>query len=154
MLMKLLVLDADSAAGLETVQSLGRKGCAVHTASLRPEYSRHRSRFILSQFHLANSDDGGIHELVRLFRAENYDLVVPVTEVALRAMLSPEIPDEMYQRAVLPPRSKVQTALDKQAVWDLARRVGVRVPSGELGIPLRAGRLRDFPSSLSPSSAN
>jgi hypothetical protein len=129
---KVLVLDADSAAGLETVQSLGRDGCTVHAVSTRPERSRHRSRFISRQIEMAAYDDGGIRELVDLFRTENYDLIVPATEVSLLAMLSPEIPDNMYRRAVLASRTSVQTALDKQEVWSLARRVGVRVPSSEM----------------------
>jgi protein-tyrosine-phosphatase/predicted ATP-grasp superfamily ATP-dependent carboligase len=130
--MKALILDADSTAGLETIQSLGRNGCIVDTVDLRPEHSRHRSRFIRRQIELASTEDGAIRELVDLFRTENYDLVVPTTEVSLLEMLSPEIPDDMYQRAVLAPRASVQTALNKQAVWILARRVGVRVPSSEM----------------------
>lgn len=130
--MKVLVLDPDSAAGLETVQSLGSKGCTVHAVSLRRENSRSRSRFIGRQIELTGASDQGIRELVDLFRAENYDLIVPPTEVSLLAMLSPEIPSDMYQRAVLPPHESVQTALDKQAVWSLAHRLGVRVPASEI----------------------
>ncbi len=132
MQMKVLVLDADSAAGLETIQSLGRDGCTVHAVNFQPEQSQYRSRFIHRQFELAYAEEGGIRKLVDLFRAEKYDLIVPATEVSLLAMLSPEIPDNMYQRAVLASRESVQTALDKQAVWSLARRIGVRVPSSEI----------------------
>jgi hypothetical protein len=49
MRMKVLVLDAGSAAGLETVQSLGRVSCIFDTPGLRAELSRHRSRFIRGQ---------------------------------------------------------------------------------------------------------
>jgi protein-tyrosine-phosphatase/predicted ATP-grasp superfamily ATP-dependent carboligase len=129
---KVLVLDADSAAGLETVQSLGRDGCIVDALSLRPEQSRHRSRFIRRQIELSASEDGGVRQLINLFSAENYDLIVPSTEVAIRALLSPEIPEELYQRAVLASRASVQTALNKQAVWELARRVGVLAPASEI----------------------
>jgi protein-tyrosine-phosphatase/predicted ATP-grasp superfamily ATP-dependent carboligase len=129
---KVLVLDADSAAGLETVQSLGRDGCIVDALSLRPEQIRHRSRFIRRQIELSAGEDGGVRQLVDLFLTENYDLVVPATEVALLALLSPQIPEDMYQRAVLAPRASVQTALNKQAVWELASRVGVCVPSSEI----------------------
>jgi len=129
---KALVLDADSAAGLETIQSLGSSGCVVDTVDLRPEYSRHRSRFIRRQIKLAGTEDEARRELVDLFRTERYDLVVPTTEVALLQMLSAEIPEDMYQRAVLAPRESVQTALNKQAVWILAQHLGVRVPSSEI----------------------
>ena len=146
---KVLVLDADSAAGLESVQSLGREGCILHVASLRPERSRHRSRFICKQFDLSGSKDGGVHEIAGLFQTENYDLIVPATEVALLAMLSPEIPNEMYRRAVLPPRVSLQTALDKQAVWSLADSLGVRVPSSEL-VSIESPPPRVFPVVLKP----
>jgi len=132
MRMKVLVLDAESAAGLETVQSLGRYGCTVHTASFQSEQTLRRSRFICRHFRLDSPPDGATGELVSLFRAEKYDLIVPATEVSLLAMLSPEIPDDMYQHAALAPRPSVRTALDKQAVWELARRLGIRVPSSEL----------------------
>jgi protein-tyrosine-phosphatase/predicted ATP-grasp superfamily ATP-dependent carboligase len=56
----------------------------------------------------------------------------------------------MYDRAVLPPRSSVQTALDKQAVWDLARRVGARVPSGDL-VSEESAPPVDFPVVLKPA---
>lgn len=132
MRLKALILDANSSAGLETIQSLGRDGCIVDTIDFRPGLFRQRSRFIRRQIKLAIAEDGGIRELVDLFRTENYDLIVPTTEVSLLQMLSPEIPDDMYKRAVLAPRASVQTALNKQAVWMLARRLGVRVPSSEM----------------------
>lgn len=132
MRLKGMVLDADNPAGVETIQSLGRVGCIVDTLSLRPEQSRHWSRFIREQIELSPSEDGGIRQLIDLFSAENYDLIVPATEVALLALLSPEIPEVMHQRAVLAPRASLLTALNKQAVWDLARRLGVQVPSSEI----------------------
>jgi len=149
MQMKALVLDADSSAGLETIQSLGRSGCIVDTVDLRSEYSRHRSRFIRRQIKLASKEDEACRELVDLFRAEKYDLVVPTTEVSLLQMLSPEIPDDMYQRAVLPPRESVQTALNKQAVWILAQRLGVRVPSSEI-VSSSSPPPQSFPVVLKP----
>jgi protein-tyrosine-phosphatase/predicted ATP-grasp superfamily ATP-dependent carboligase len=130
--MKVLVLDAESAAGLETVQSLGKHGCTVHTAAFQAGQRFRSSRFVRRHFVLGTSIDEAIHDLVSLFEAEKYGLVVPATEVSLLAMLSPEIPDNLYRRAALAPRSSVQTALDKQEVWELAQRIGVRVPTSEL----------------------
>jgi protein-tyrosine-phosphatase/predicted ATP-grasp superfamily ATP-dependent carboligase len=129
---KVLVLDADSAAGAETIQSLGRIGCIVDAVSSRSERTLRRSRFIHRQVRLSFLEEEGVSELVDLFRAENYDLIVPATEISLLTILAPEIPGEMYQRAVLPPRENVQTALDKQAVWNLARRIGVQTPLSEI----------------------
>jgi protein-tyrosine-phosphatase/predicted ATP-grasp superfamily ATP-dependent carboligase len=126
---KVLVLDPDSAAALETIQSLGRRGCIVHTASLLTGATGRHSRYVCKHTELS---DGGIAQLVAMFYAENYDLLVPSTEVSLLALLSPHIPDEMYRRAVLPARASVEAALDKERVWMLAQRLGVRVPQSEL----------------------
>jgi protein-tyrosine-phosphatase/predicted ATP-grasp superfamily ATP-dependent carboligase len=150
--MKVLVMDADSGAGLEAIQSLGRIGCAVHAYGLRPANLRNRSRFIRRQIELAGSAGGGIRELVDLFQTENYDLVVPATEVSLLAMLSPEIPGEMYQRAVLSPRASIQTALNKQATWGLAQGLGIRVPSSEM-VSLDSPPPEAFPVALKPVSS-
>lgn len=132
MRMKVLVLDAESSAGLETVQSLGRYGCSVHTATFQSGQTFRRSRFARRHFKLDNSENKAVQELVSLFEAEKYDLVVPATDVSLLVMLSPDVSDEMYQHAALAPRSSMRTALDKQAVLELARRIGVRVPASEL----------------------
>lgn len=128
----MLVVDADSAAGLETAQSLGRHGCIVHALALRPEHIRHRSRFIRKQIDASTVDDLGVRALVELFAAEKYDLVVPATEVALLALLSTQISGDLYQRAVLPPHTSLQTALNKQEIWTLARSLGIRIPSSEI----------------------
>ncbi len=132
---KVLVLDNHSAAGIETVQSLGQVRCEIHAACLRRENARCQSRFISRQIELPASNKQIAESLVDLFRAEDYDLIVPATEVSILAMLSPEIPDEMYRRAVLAPRESVRAALDKQAVWRLAQRLSVRVPSSKIVTP-------------------
>lgn len=132
MSIKVLVLDADSSAGLEAIQSLGQSGCTIHAYSQRVRNARLQSRFIGRQLRLASYEDGGVSELIDVFRAEGYDLVVPSTEVSLLEMLEPEIPDDLYQRAVLPPRKSIRTALDKLATWNLALSLGMRVPASQL----------------------
>jgi protein-tyrosine-phosphatase len=104
----------------------------IHVASLWPETFRHRSQFIRKRVNLSLPEDAGVKNLVALFRAESYDLIVPATEVALLAMLSPQVPDDMYQRAVLAPRESIQTALNKQEAWSLASRLGVLAPASEM----------------------
>ena len=92
---------------------------------------------------------GAAGNLVDLFWAENYDLVVPSTEISLLTMLSPEIPDDIYERAVLAPRRSLRAALDKQEIWNLARKLGVRVPTSEM---ISSSNLppKDFPVVLKP----
>ena len=149
MRMKVLVLDADSSAGLETVQSLGRQGCIVDTVELRREYMRRKSRFIRRQITLSLATDGVTRALVDLYQAEGYDLVVPTTEVSLLELLSPKIPEAMYQRAALAPRESLHTALNKQTVWSLAQSIGVRVPFSEV-VSSSSAPPETFPVVLKP----
>jgi protein-tyrosine-phosphatase len=129
---RVLVIDADSAAGLETVQSLGKKGHIIHAMNLHSEQKRGRSRFIARQFPSAGTPEAGVEQIIGACSQEAYDLIIPATEVALLALLSPQIPDTIYQRAVLPLRDRVLAALDKEYVWRLAKSLSIRVPASKI----------------------
>lgn len=144
-----LVLDAESAAGLETVQSLGRNGCLVDALTIDCEQARAKSRFIRKHFVAGASDERLISQIIGLFSAERYDLIVPTTEAALLAMLSPAIPDDIYERAVCPSRINVQTALNKEKVWQLAQTLGIKVPLSRL-VTLDSLPPETFPVVLKP----
>ena len=128
----MLVLDSTSAAGVETVQSLGSRGCTIHAVRLSQERTRRASRFVSREFDLGHLGTCDVGYLLDLCRAETYDLIVPATETSLTTLLSSDVPDDIYERAVLPTRQRVITALDKQAVWALAKTLGVRVPQSTL----------------------
>ena len=128
----MLVLDSTSAAGLETVQSLGSRGCIVHAIPLNPDGPQRLSRLVSKQFSPGDFSTRDVGALIDLFRLEQYDLIVPATETALVTLLSAEIPDEMYDRAVLPSRDHLHTALNKQAIWNLASNLELCVPRSEI----------------------
>ncbi len=148
---KVLVLDVDTGAAIEAVQSLGARGCIIHTVSWAAEQTP-RSRFVERQIRLNLAADGADRHLAALFREEEYDLIVPVTEVALLVMLSSSIPAEMYRRSVLPARQSIQTALDKESVWNLAAKLGIPVPASRRISPADQPP-ETFPSVLKPTGS-
>jgi protein-tyrosine-phosphatase/predicted ATP-grasp superfamily ATP-dependent carboligase len=122
-----LVLDGHSRAALETLQSLGRLGIAVDLASnadclgWHSRYCRHKLR----------QPEAG-EWVADLFAAGEYALVVPSTELSLRALL--RLPESHAARraAVLPATRSLEVALDKQLTWELAGALGVPVPASRL----------------------
>jgi protein-tyrosine-phosphatase/predicted ATP-grasp superfamily ATP-dependent carboligase len=142
-----LVLDPDCSAGIETVQSLGRRGCIVDTATFHREDERGRSRYIRRQFDLTQAGEQAGRHLASLW--EGYDLVVATTDVALRVMLGRDVPAEMYMQAVLPDREDLQRALDKEAVWTLARKLLINVPDSSL-VSVNSRIPERFPVVLKP----
>src|SRR5471032_3285323 len=113
-----LVLDAQSRAGLETIQSLGRHGVTVHAAAVEPCLA-HRSRYLARYW----SQPSGVTFLdwVRRLDAEfNYSLIVPSTELSLLMLLPLEKDDPLVRKAVMPSRAAIETALNKWATLELA----------------------------------
>jgi len=83
-----LVLDADSPAGLEALQSLGRKGLATHAAS-PDDCLAFRSRRVSRRWKQPISEPTAFLRWLRDLDAEQaYALIVPSTERSLRSMSS------------------------------------------------------------------
>jgi len=124
-----LVLDADSPAGLEALQSLGRKGLATHAAS-PDDCLAFRSRRVSRRWKQPISEPTAFLRWLRDLDAEQaYALIVPSTERSLRMLLSLPDDDALVAKAVLAPRASLETALDKWATAELA-----------LGIPVLVSR--------------
>ena len=127
--MKALVLDAWTRAAVSVVQSLGRLGVEVHAESYQPCLA-FRSRYVSAKLH--RGADSGPQRLLAWLHEHNereqYTLIVPSSEVSLRAMQA--LPDGgiLRGKAVLASRASVATALDKMETRELAQRLGVRVP--------------------------
>jgi protein-tyrosine-phosphatase len=128
--LKVLVLDADSGAAVEAVQSLGRSGAVIDASSSVPNPLGWRSRYV----HRKLSQPAGVAETAEWLCevGYEYDLVIPATEVSLLAFLSERIPKPLYQKAVLAPPESIRTALDKEAVHQLAQDLGIPVPKSVL----------------------
>ncbi len=123
--MTALVLDADSPAGLEALQSLGRKGVVTHAAAT-DDCLAFRSRRVSAPWKQPNGDPTAFLRWLRDLDARHaYALIVPSTERSLRMLLSLEDDDALVGKAVMPSRASLETALDKCATVELALRCGV-----------------------------
>ncbi len=128
---KVLILDADSSAGLETIQSLGRLGARIHAAASQPCLA-FRSRYVGESMIHPIAGDHLATWISELHRDQNYDLIVPVTERALMAFLTPEMSPSARQRAVLAPPESLKLALDKEATRQLASKLGILLPRSRM----------------------
>jgi len=125
------VLDGHSRAALEAVQALGRAGIVVDVAAEKAQRLAFRSKYPRRRLQQPSSLDAAVFlDWLRARDAEDgpYDLLVPATEVALVALNALPEGDALRAKAVLPSRDSLDTALDKQRTWDLARRLGIPVP--------------------------
>jgi len=130
---RVLVLDADSDAAVEVIQSLGRAGAQIDACA--PDdclafHSRHVSRRLRQP---SIADAAEFNAWIRsVYDAANYQLVVPATERALRALRRLPPADTIRVRAILAGDGAIDVALDKQRTWTLARSLEVPVPQSVL----------------------
>lgn len=122
-----LVLDGHSRAALETLQSLGRSGIPVDLAAER-DCLGWRSRYCHRP--LRQPQDGDW--VAGLFASDRHALVVPSTEVSLRAVLRLPEAHPARRAAVLASTRSLEIALSKQLTWELARALDVPVPRSRL----------------------
>jgi protein-tyrosine-phosphatase/predicted ATP-grasp superfamily ATP-dependent carboligase len=132
-MLKALVLDAFSAAGLETIQSLGRRGVIVHasTPSACPAFS---SRYVAQWWEQPTKlSDGSFLKWLRQINDQHeYSLIVPSTEFSLLPIS--ELPDDepLRERMQLAPRESILRVLDKWVTLQLANSCGVPTPPSRL----------------------
>ena len=129
---KILILDANCAAGIESIQTLGRLGAAVHAASPSVDCLAFRSRYCSRKLHQPSVRSEILGWLTQLDEEERYDLIVPATEVSLGVFLDPNCGDDLRQRAVLPSRESLAFAINKESVLQLAKELAIPVPASVL----------------------
>jgi protein-tyrosine-phosphatase/predicted ATP-grasp superfamily ATP-dependent carboligase len=132
--LRALVLGGHCNAGLETAQSLGRRGVRITLASEEPDCLAFRSRYVaerLIQPETMRSADAAawLHSWDRLRR---FHLIVASNDASLEMVRVLEEDDPVRAKAVLPGNAALDAALDKQATWELARRLGIPVPANVL----------------------
>lgn len=129
-----LVLDAHSSAGIEVVQSLGRAGIGVDAASEQPECLGFVSRYPDRRYpQPAAGDPDTFNSWLReLDDQRQYSLIVPTTENSLSAVNNLHKDDPLRAKALLPSPESIQIALSKEATWQHANRLGIRVPQSRL----------------------
>jgi protein-tyrosine-phosphatase/predicted ATP-grasp superfamily ATP-dependent carboligase len=153
--LKALVLDADSRAGLESIQSLARHDVSVD-ASSEIDCLAFGSKRVHEHFRQPSTVDASIflQWLRDLDREAGYSLIIPSTEGSLRPfMLLPES-DPLRKKAVLASNAALESTLDKSLTLQVASSVHLPVPKGLLitsedSIPLCSA----FPVVLKPVSS-
>ncbi|GAC1652207.1 MAG: hypothetical protein NVS9B15_12700 [Acidobacteriaceae bacterium] len=152
MAFKVLILDSDCSAGLETIQSLGRQAAVIHAAAQSTDHLAAHSRYVGQLKQQPASKDELIAWIVEQHQRERYDLIVPSTEVSLLAFASGKVDDDVYRRAVLPPTESLRHALDKERTLHLAYELGLSVPAREL-VDHNSPPPKQFPVVLKPTQS-
>ena len=125
-----LVLDADSRAGLACVQSLGAAGAKVHAGLRKTGALTERSRWCHAS-HLQPSYEPAEQALAWLLEldvAYAYALVVPATEGSLRWLRMLPESHPLRQKALIASNASIDIALDKDRTCELARTLGINIP--------------------------
>lgn len=130
--MRALVLDGHSAAALESVLSLGRRGAQVDVACEREDCIAFHSRRVARALKQPPVGPGASDWLLQVHRERGYDLIVPSTEVGLLLLSSLDDHHPVRGKATLPSRAALEIALDKQATQALAAGLGIAVPASAL----------------------
>jgi predicted ATP-grasp superfamily ATP-dependent carboligase len=127
-MLRVLVMDCECAAGVESVQSLGRFGVEVHASSRNRDALGFTSKYCRQRLlqPIDPSEFGAW--LLALDREHNYILLVPSTEISLAALEAAVLPESIRSKAVLPSSAAISTALDKEQVWQLASQLEIPVP--------------------------
>lgn len=151
--MQSLVLDGDSPAGLEALQSLGRAGVWTDVCCREADSLVLHSRYARRRFR--QPAYVGHHEFIAWLRAldavHRYTLIVPATEGSVLALRRLAETDALRVKAILPSDEALDAALDKQQTIDLALKLGLPVPHSRLITSLeRLERVAEFPVVLKP----
>ena len=136
--MRALVLDAGSAAGVETVQALGRAGIEVDAADVPAASLAFRSRYPRRRFRQPSParTEEFLAWLEGLDAAHGYTLIVPSTEASLLALRQRPAEGLLRTKAVLPGDDALDTTLDKRRTVELASRLGIPVPESRMFMSL------------------
>jgi len=128
-----LVLDAQSRAGLATLQSLGRRGIPVDVAS-EGACLAERSRYV--RHHLrqprTTRPESFVRWLEEVAGAHSYALIVPSTEVSLLGALALTPTHPLRHAVVLPSNESLEVALSKERTREVAASLGIAVPRTRL----------------------
>jgi predicted ATP-grasp superfamily ATP-dependent carboligase len=127
----ILVADGEQRSALAVVRSLGRAGYRVHVGSATGRSLAGASRFSRHDHPLtpALADPAGfVDDLLRTADAIGADVVLPVTDPSVQALLDHRDPDAGGPRLPMPEREAYHALSDKDRVRELARSVGIPVP--------------------------
>jgi protein-tyrosine-phosphatase len=145
-----LVLDAQSRAGTEVVQALGRAGVAVDIAADARDALIMRSRHVRKSAVQPVDSPALIQWLRESNAASRYELIVPATETSLVALEELDERDDLRRRALLPSKESMAIALSKERTWLLAQQLGIPVPQSRLLTQVNSSTPSSMPVVLKP----
>lgn len=126
------MLDGDQPAALAIARSLGRRGLAVDLGERTPRplgsYSRYVRETITYPDPLERPGEL-IESLRRRLSTHAYELVIPVAEDTVHPIALHRDELEPLARLAVAPTAALETMLDKERTFALARSLGVPVPA-------------------------
>lgn len=128
----ILILDADSVAGLAVVQSLGAAGYRCILGATRDDAPAFASRYARGAALYPDplKDAEAFKEWLRgWLRAVDVALIIPTTECTLGPLAAMRDEPEVAGKAALHPPAALETALDKEKLRRLASELGVPTPA-------------------------
>ena len=154
--LSVIVTDGEQRSALATVRSLGKAGYSVHVCASRSNSIAARSRYCSGQTSVADplrDAEGFASDLVRLVQDKKADVLLPVTEASLLAVLPRR---ERFGCLVpFPAADAFERICDKREVLERAALRGIAVPTQiEIASAAELARLDqapNFPLVLKPS---
>jgi predicted ATP-grasp superfamily ATP-dependent carboligase len=152
----ILITDGEQRAALAAVRSLGAAGYTVHVCSSHPRSLAGQSRYCATETKVPEAlrdPSGFAKELARIAASLNVDVLLPITEASLLAVL----PARNAFKCVIPFASAEQfdRICDKAEVLRVASARGIAVPAQKemVAPPSRADDLGSlqFPIVIKPS---
>lgn len=131
---RVLILDADSSAGLAATQSLGRVGREVHSA-IRIAGSAIEATRWCRTVHMQPPNlpiEIAVDWLLELDRKFEYSLIIPSTEASLLWLRYLPEPHNTRRKAFIPGNVSIDIALDKNLTYKIAVDLGLPVPASRL----------------------
>ena len=128
---RVLVLDGQSRAAVETVQALGKRGLDVHVAA-RSDCPAFRSRWAAKKLDQPSTSDS--RRFIEWLRplSDDYALVIPATGYSLHHLAALPDSDPLLERAALSHPDALRVALDKARTLDRAEKLGISAPRSSL----------------------
>lgn len=136
--LKILVADAWTRKGLSCVRALGESGHEVHVAAQKFLSPALYSKYTFEKIILSNPEkDFEIYKeiLHKVIEENRIEVFLPMEEHDIKAVyeLRKQYPDnEIYQKVVLPEQANYLKAADKNTTAQLAKELGINVPSSTL----------------------
>ena len=124
-----LVTDGEQRSALAAVRSLGRSGYRVHVCSSRTRSIAGSSRYCQRAWTAADplrQPNAYLHDLLRISKETGADVLLPVTEASLLAVLPHR---SLFRSAIpFPSDESFRRICDKRDVLASARQHGIAVP--------------------------